>query len=499
MTQIPTPIDIMKNGGPKYTGLFINNEFRPSLSGKTFETFNPATGEKICDVAEALKEDVDLAVEAANKAFKTGSPWRRMDASERGKLLYRLAELMERDRTILASLESLNNGKAYTASYNFDVPAAIDTIRYSAGWADKIQGKTIPTNGDFFTYTRHEPVGVAGQIMSFNFPLFMQAGKLGPALAAGNTVVQKTAEQTPLSALHVASLVKEAGFPEGVVNILSGFGTTAGRAITSHMKIDKVAFTGSTAVGREVMTAAAQSNLKRIDLELGGKSPMIIFSDADLDMAVQQAHVGIFMNAGQICCAASRTFVEAKIYDEFIARSKELAEKRVLGDPFDLRTEQGPQISEKQMNTVLGYIESGKEQGAQLVTGGSRWGNKGYFVQPTIFANVDDQMRIAQEEIFGPVMSVIRFEDMEDLVEKANNTIYGLAAAVMTKDIDKALHVANHIRAGTVWVNCYLGGGAGAPFGGYKQSGMGREMGEYALQQYTEVKAVTIKVPVKNS
>ncbi|KAK0412747.1 hypothetical protein QR680_006381 [Steinernema hermaphroditum] len=480
---VPAPVRVWESAtGVQHTDLFINNEFRKSVSGKTFETFNPATGEKICDLAEGQKEDVDLAVEAATKAFKTGSPWRRMDASQRGQLLYRLADLIERDRAILASLESVDNGKPYKVSYTVDVPAVIATMRYYAGWADKNHGKTIPVAGDFFTYTRHEP-----------------AWKLGPALATGNTVVMKTAEQTPLSALHVASLIREAGFPEGVVNIISGFGVTAGAAISAHPNIDKIAFTGSTEVGRHIMRAAADSNLKRITLELGGKSPNIIFSDSDIELAVQQAHNGIFFNHGQCCCAGSRTFVEAKIYDEFIERSKDLAQKKVVGDPFDLKTEQGPQIDNEQMKKILQYIEVGKRQGAQLVTGGRRRGDKGYFVEPTIFADVDDQMKIAQEEIFGPVMSVIKFEGMEDLVEKANNTIYGLAAAVVTKDLDKALHVANNIRAGTVWVNCYNVFDPAAPFGGYKMSGIGRELGEYGLQAYTEVKTVTVKVPEKNS
>ncbi|KAK0412746.1 hypothetical protein QR680_006381 [Steinernema hermaphroditum] len=497
---VPAPVRVWESAtGVQHTDLFINNEFRKSVSGKTFETFNPATGEKICDLAEGQKEDVDLAVEAATKAFKTGSPWRRMDASQRGQLLYRLADLIERDRAILASLESVDNGKPYKVSYTVDVPAVIATMRYYAGWADKNHGKTIPVAGDFFTYTRHEPVGVVGQIIPWNFPLLMQAWKLGPALATGNTVVMKTAEQTPLSALHVASLIREAGFPEGVVNIISGFGVTAGAAISAHPNIDKIAFTGSTEVGRHIMRAAADSNLKRITLELGGKSPNIIFSDSDIELAVQQAHNGIFFNHGQCCCAGSRTFVEAKIYDEFIERSKDLAQKKVVGDPFDLKTEQGPQIDNEQMKKILQYIEVGKRQGAQLVTGGRRRGDKGYFVEPTIFADVDDQMKIAQEEIFGPVMSVIKFEGMEDLVEKANNTIYGLAAAVVTKDLDKALHVANNIRAGTVWVNCYNVFDPAAPFGGYKMSGIGRELGEYGLQAYTEVKTVTVKVPEKNS
>uniref|UniRef100_A0A0K0DR31 aldehyde dehydrogenase (NAD(+)) n=1 Tax=Angiostrongylus cantonensis TaxID=6313 RepID=A0A0K0DR31_ANGCA len=405
--------------------------------------------------------------------------------------------------------------------------------RYYAGWADKNHGKTIPIAGDYFTYTRHEPVGVCGQIIpirkfltfrsQWNFPLLMQAWKFGPALAMGNTVVMKCAEQTPLSALYVANLVKEAGFPEGVVNIIPGFGPTAGHAISCHKDVVKVAFTGSTEIGRVVMQAAAESNIKKITLELGGKSPNIIFADADLDKAAKQAHHGLFFNQGQCCCAGSRVFVEGKIYDEFVERAKALAEDRVLGDPFDFKTEQGPQIDGTQLNIITRYVESGKTQGAQLVTGGKKWGDKGYYFEPTIFRNVQDEMTIAQEEIFGPVMSVLRFDSMDDLVNKANNTIfgpvmsvlrfdsmddlvnkanntvYGLAAAVMTSDIDKALYVANNIQAGTVWVNCYDVFDAAAPFGGYKQSGIGRELGEYALEAYTEVKTVTIKVPQKNS
>ncbi|KHJ87601.1 aldehyde dehydrogenase family protein [Oesophagostomum dentatum] len=374
-----------------------------------------------------------------------------MDAAQRGVLMNRLAEFVEGDRVFLASLESLDNGKPYAVAYNADVPMSIACIRYYAGWADKNHGKTIPVGGDYFTYTRHEPVGVCGQIIPWNFPLLMQAWKLGPALSMGNTVVMKPAEQTPLSALHVASLVKEAGFPAGVVNLIPGFGPTAGHAISSHMGIDKVAFTGSTDVGRIIMTDAAQSNVKKVTLELGGKSPNIIFADADIDFAVQQAHHGLFFNQGQCCCAGSRVFVEGKVYDEFVAKSKELAEKRVLGDPFDLKTDQGPQVDEEQLKTIKRYVDYGKQEGAQLVTGGKEWGSKGFYFEPTIFANVKDNMKIAQEEIFGPVMSVIRFDSTKDLIETANNTIYGLAAAVVTNDLDKALHVANSIRAGTVW------------------------------------------------
>ncbi|WKX92881.1 hypothetical protein Q1695_010705 [Nippostrongylus brasiliensis] len=495
-SSTPHPI---KNIEPKFTKLFINNEWVDAQSGKTFETFNPSDGKLITTVAEADKADVDIAVKAASDAFRLGSPWRRMDAAQRGILLNKFADLMERDRVLLASLEALDNGKPYAVAYNADLPLSINCIRYYAGWADKNHGKTIPIAGDYFTYTRHEPVGVCGQIIPWNFPLLMQAWKLGPALAMGNTVVMKCAEQTPLSCLHVASLAQEAGFPAGVVNVVPGFGPTAGHAIASHPGVDKVAFTGSTEVGRIVMRAAAESNIKKVTLELGGKSPNIIFSDVDLDEAVRQANHGLFFNQGQCCCAGSRVFVEGKIYDEFVERSKVLAEKRVLGDPFDLKTEQGPQVDGEQLATITRYVNIGKSEGAQLVTGGSKWGDSGYFFKPTIFANVKDNMTIAKEEIFGPVMSVIRFDSMENLVEKANNTIYGLAAGVMTNDIDKALHVANNIRAGSVWVNCYDVFDAAAPFGGYKQSGIGRELGQYGLEAYTEVKTVTIKVPQKNS
>ncbi|CCD72650.1 Aldehyde dehydrogenase domain-containing protein [Caenorhabditis elegans] len=484
---------------PKYTSLFINNEFVDAKSGKTFEFVNPANGKLLAKVAEGNRDDVDIAVEAAKKAFKIGSEWRRMDASHRGVLLNRLADLMERDRVILASLESLDNGKPYKEAYNIDLPISIKTFRYYAGYADKNHGKTIPVGGDYFTYTRHEPVGVCGQIIPWNFPLLMQAWKLAPALAMGNTVVMKVAVKTPLSALHVASLIKEAQFPEGVVNIIPGRGTDAGEAIASHMDVDKVAFTGSTEVGKTIMKAAAESNVKKVTLELGGKSPNIVFADADLEEAVRQSHHALFFNQGQCCSAGSRTFVEGKIYDEFVAKAKELVEKTVIGDPFDENTTQGPQIDESQVETIMKYIESGKKEGAQLVTGGVKHGDQGYFVKPTIFANVNDQMKIAQEEIFGPVMIVIRFDSMEELIEKANNTIYGLAAGVVTNDLNKALQVANTIRAGSVWVNCYDVFDPAAPFGGFKQSGIGRELGEYGLAAYTEVKTVTIKVPQKNS
>ncbi|XP_067093686.1 aldehyde dehydrogenase, mitochondrial-like [Osmerus mordax] len=493
---IPAP-----NAQPEvqYNKLFINNEWQDAASGRAFPTINPSTGEVICQVAEADKVDVDKAVKAAKDAFRLGSPWRRMDASHRGLLLNRLADAIERDTAYLAELETLDNGKPYAISYSVDVPMVVKCLRYYAGWADKCEGKTIPIDGDYFSYTRHEPVGVCGQIIPWNFPLLMQAWKLGPALATGNTVVMKVAEQTPLTALYVASLIKEVGFPPGVVNILPGMGPSAGAAIAGHMEVDKVAFTGSTEVGHLIQKASASSNLKKVTLELGGKSPNIILSDANMEEAVAQSHFALFFNQGQCCCAGSRTYVQESIYDEFVERSVELAKKRVVGDPFNLTTDQGPQVDEDQFQKILGYISSGKKEGAKLMCGGGAAADRGYFIQPTIFGDVQDNMTIAREEIFGPVMQILKFKNLEEVVERANDTMYGLASAVFTKDIDKAHYISSGLRTGTVWINCYNVFGAQAPFGGYKMSGNGRELGEYGLQNYTEVKTVTIKVPQKNS
>jgi len=476
------------------TQLLINNRWVASVSGKTFGTINPATGEEICQVAEADAADVNLAVKAARAAFAPKSPWRRMSAAERGRLLHKLADLIEKNADELAQLEALDNGKPYAVAKAADLPLSIACYRYYAGWADKVQGKTIPIAGDYFCYTRHEPVGVVGQIIPWNFPLLMQAWKLAPALATGNTVVMKPAEQTPLTALRVMELIVEAGFPDGVVNMLPGYGPTAGAAISRHMDVDKVAFTGSTEVGHLIMEAAAQTNLKRVTLELGGKSPNIVFADADMDAAIEGSHFALFFNQGQCCCAGSRVFVEEKAYDEFVERSAARAKTRTVGDPFDPKTEQGPQVDDIQMEKVLSFIESGKQDGAKLVAGGGRSGDRGYFVEPTVFADVRDNMKIAEEEIFGPVMSIIKFKDLDEVCERANNTMYGLAAGVWTRDISKALAIANSVRAGTVWVNCYDVFDAGAPFGGFKQSGIGRELGEYGLQQYTEVKTVTVRL-----
>ncbi|GFR19244.1 aldehyde dehydrogenase, mitochondrial [Trichonephila clavata] len=482
-----------------YTKLFINNEWQKSISGKTFPTVNPTTGGTIAHVEEGSAEDVDKAVKAAQEAFKFGSPWRRMDASERGRLLNRLADLIEKNKTYLASLETLDNGKPYSDSFHVDLDLVIKVYRYYAGFADKVYGKTLTIDGDYFSYTRHEPVGVCGQVIPWNFPLLMQAWKLAPALATGNTVVLKPAEQTPLTALFVAQLIKEAGFPPGVVNVVPGFGPSAGGAIASHKGVDKLAFTGSTEVGQIVMEAAATSNLKRVTLELGGKSPNIIFKDADMDHAIRTAHFGLFFNQGQCCCAGSRVFVEEEIYDKFVERSVEAAKKRVLGNPFDPSTTQGPQIDGTQMNKILDLIKSGKDEGAKMLCGGNRHGDKGYFVTPTVFADVQDGMRIANEEIFGPVMQIMKFKSVDELLERANRTKYGLAASVFTKDIDKAMYFSSGLRAGTVWINCYDVFSPQAPFGGFKMSGIGRELGEYGLQAYSEIKTVTLKVPQKNS
>jgi aldehyde dehydrogenase (NAD+) len=482
-----------KKAAVSATKLLINNRWVNSQSGKTFATVNPTTGEEICQVAEADSADVDLAVKAARAAYEHG-PWHKMSGRERGRLLLRLADLIEQNADELARLESMDNGKPLAMAKAVDVAATAACYRYFAGWADKVTGKTIPLEGPFFCYTRHEAIGVCGQIIPWNFPMLMQAWKLAPALATGNTSVLKPAEQTPLSALRIGELILEAGFPEGVVNILPGFGETAGAAIASHMDIDKVAFTGSTEVGHLIMQAAGKSNLKRVSLELGGKSPNIVFADADMDQAIEGSHMGLFFNQGQVCCAGSRVFVEDKVYDQFVEQSTSRAQKRTVGDPFEAGTEQGPQVDKTQLERVLGYIESGQSEGAKLNCGGGRVGDKGYFVEPTVFSDVQDTMKIAREEIFGPVMSIIRFKGLDEVINRANKTVYGLAAGVWTKDVSKALAIANNVRAGTVWVNCYNVLDTAAPFGGFKQSGIGRELGEYGLQQYTEVKTVVVKL-----
>jgi aldehyde dehydrogenase (NAD+) len=473
--------------------LLINNQWVASESGRTFATVNPSTGEEICQVAEADAADVDKAVEAAREAFEHG-PWTKMNASARGRLLNRLADLIEHNADQLAALEALDCGKPISVAKAVDVAKTVACYRYFAGWTDKVHGKTIPIDGDFLCYTRHEPIGVVGQIIPWNFPMLMMAWKLAPALATGNAVLMKPAEQTPLSALRIGELILEAGFPPGVVNILPGFGPTAGAAIARHMDVDKVAFTGSTEVGHLIMEAAAKSNLKPVTLELGGKSPNIIFEDVDLDEAVEGAHMGLFANLGQSCCAGSRVFVEETIYQQFVEKSVARAKKRIVGDPFDRRTELGPVVDQSQLDKVMGYIKLGLSEGATLACGGDRIGNRGYFIQPTVFSDVQDEMAIAREEIFGPVMSVISFKGADEAIARANRTNYGLAAAVWTRDIKKALAVSAAVRAGTVWVNCYNIMDTRAPFGGFKQSGIGRELGEYGLQQYTQIKSVIVKL-----
>ncbi|XP_067948513.1 aldehyde dehydrogenase, mitochondrial-like [Watersipora subatra] len=405
---------------------------------------------------------------------------------------------MERDRAYLAALETLDNGKPYQDAYFVDVPLSIKTYRYFAGWAGKRHGQTIPIDGDYFAYTRHEPVGVCGQIIPWNFPLAMQAWKLAPALAMGNTVVMKTAEQTPLSANHVAQLTKEAGFPPGVVNILSGYGPTAGAAIAGHDHIDKVAFTGSTEVG-QLIHSMASGNVKNVSLELGGKSPNVVFADCDFDYAVEMSHFALFFNQGQCCAAGSRLYIEEAIYDKFVEASVARAQKRKLGDPFDADTEQGPQVSLEQLEKITELCQSGKDEGATLATGGTKHGDKGYYFQPTIFSDVKDSMRVFNEEIFGPVMQIAKFKNIDEVIARANKNHYGLAASVFTKDIEKAFKTGHELRAGTVYVNCYNAIDPAAPFGGYKMSGQGRDLGEFGLEQYTERKTVIVNTPGKNS
>lgn len=479
-----------------YTKLFVDGEFVDAVSNKTFETFDPRTGCMIANVAKADKEDVDIAVKVARKAFNKGL-WPRMSGYERGLILYKWAELIEKHHEELAALETLNSGKPLVMSTNVDVPMSGKLVRSIAGWGDKITGNTYRADGPYHALSLYEPIGVVGAIIPWNFPMFMFVGKAAPALIAGCTMVLKPAEQTPLTALYLASLAKEAGLPPGVLNVLPGFGETAGSAIASHMDIDKVSFTGSTEVGRLIMKASAMSNLKPVTLELGGKSPLIICDDADLDVAVELANTGTFMNMGQSCVASSRVFAQEGIYEAFLKKMAERAKKHSIGDPFDIGVDHGPQISQTQMNTILGYIESGKEEGARVIAGGNRVGNQGYFIEPTVFADVEDGMKIAKEEIFGPVMSVLKFKTLEEVVERANATTYGLAGGVVTKNMDVANKLSRSIRSGVVWVNCYLFLDAVMPFGGCKMSGIGREHGIHGILNYMNLKCVV--TPLRDS
>ncbi|CAL4085515.1 unnamed protein product, partial [Meganyctiphanes norvegica] len=435
--------------------IFINNEWHKSVSGKQFPTVNPATGEVITMVEEGDKADVELAVSAARKAFELNSPWRSMDAYDKGALIYKLADLIERDRIYLASLETLDNGKPYSNSYMADLELVIRNLRYFAGWCESTGSDGAPIFPSYASHLLDEPVAISPEMCIGHYIIRNNIWYFLTIITPGNTIVMKLAEQTPLSGLAVADLIREAGFPAGVVNVIPGYGPTAGAAISQHMDVDKVAFTGSTEVGKIVAQDAALSNLKRTTLELGGKSPNIVFKDADLDYAVETSHFGLFFNQGQCCCAGTRIFVEDAIYDEFVERSVERAKKRTVGDPFDMSTEQGPQIDGEQMEKILGLIESGKREGAKMLTGGSRAGDRGYYVQPTVFADVTDNMRIAKEEIFGPVQQILKFSQISEVIERANNTEYGLAASVFTKDLDKANIMSQGLRAGTVWVKLY--------------------------------------------
>lgn len=476
----------------RQTQCFIGGKWIPSASGKTFDTLHPATEEVIAQVAEGDAADIDLAVDAARAQFD-GGEWSQMDARERGRLMMKFADLLEEHAEELAALETLDNGKPISDSRAADIPQVIQCIRYYAGWADKIQGDTIPINGEFFCYTRREPVGVVGQIIPWNFPALMAAWKWGPALATGCTIVMKPAEQTPLSCLRMARLAQHAGIPDGVINVVPGFGPTAGAALVKHPGVDKIAFTGELATAK-IIQRAATDTMKRLTFELGGKSPNVIFADADLDAAADGAHFALYFNQGQCCCAGSRLFVEDRVHDELIDRLVEKNQQRKLGDPFDPATEQGPQVDQAQFDKILQYVEYGKEDGAKCVSGGQRFGDQGYYVEPTLFTGVTDNMRIATDEIFGPVLSVMKFSDVDEMVKRANNTNFGLAAAVWTRDVGKAHQFAKKVRAGTVWVNCYDVFDPAAPFGGFKESGIGRELGEAGLAAYTENKTVTVSL-----
>jgi len=473
--------------------LIINGQAVDSASGKTYTTFNPATEEPVCTVAEAGPEDVDRAVRAARAAFE--GPWSKMRPAERQRVLWRLGDLILEHGDEIARLETLDNGKPIFESRQIDVPMAANCFHYFAGWTTKLAGETLPVSPSFFTFTLREPLGVVGAIIPWNFPMIMVGWKAAPALAAGNCVVLKPAEITPLTAIRIGELALEAGLPPGVLNVLPGKGAIVGEAIVKHAGVDKISFTGSTEVGKHLMKLSADT-LKKLTLELGGKSPNIVFADADLEAAVRGASTGIFYGKGEVCAAGSRLLVEGSIYDDFVARLADRARKLAPADPLDPKTRLGALVSETQMNKVLGYVETGGREGARLAAGGQRQpvNGKGWFVQATVLEGVENRMRVAQEEIFGPVLAVIRFDDVEDAIRKANDIPYGLAAGVWTRDVKKAHAVARRLQAGTVWVNTYNFYDAGMPFGGYKASGFGRDLGPECLRDYTQVKSVWMNI-----
>jgi aldehyde dehydrogenase (NAD+) len=478
------------------TSLFIDGKFVDAVEGETIDVINPSTGKVLTKVSAATSADVDKAVEAARKAYKTS--WgHKVPGWKRGELLMKLGNIMEEHIDELAALECLDVGKPWPESRGYDMVQAVRTIKYYAGYADKIHGKTIETNEDKMAYTRHEPFGVVGQIIPWNYPLMMFAWKIGPALCTGNTLVLKPSEITPLTALKMAGFMNEAGFPPGVVNIVPGYGPTAGAAITMHPHIRKIAFTGSGLTGRKVQEASSKSNMKVVSLELGGKSPNIIFDDANLEQAVKWAGVGIFTNAGQVCTASSRVFVQEGIYDDFIKAFAELAKhtNQKTGDPFTEGNIHGPMVSQTQFERVMGYLKSAKEQGANYLIGGERHDNsEGFFVRPTILTDCTPEMKVVQEEVFGPVASVIKFKTEEEVIDLANDTEYGLACTVFTENLSRGIRVSNQLEAGMAWVNMNQIAEHNVPFGGFKQSGIGRELGEYALETYTQIKAVHINI-----